>query len=525
MNYQDKLEFDKLKADYQKIKKELEEKNKSIKTLNKTLKQKEEVIVDLGGLEAKNKVKELSKELKSFENVLSTKDDIIKIQKLEIEDIKKKLNIATKALEKYKTKEKIDSSNSSKPSSTNGFKKVITNRREPSNKKQGGQLGHTGTTLTKNKVEYIKKNCEYVEETIDVNLTSKNSKKATKIVTIMDIECVVKIKNLKYYPDENGNYNIPKEYRNNLQYGENIKALAIDLITNTKCSIDSVKEFINSITNQGISLSKGTLINWLKDLDNKLEPVIVDIEKKLLESPYLNCDESPIKVDGENGNILCSSNSKYTRLWYSKQKTMRALKDLDFLTKYLGVIVKDGTNIYNDLALFLAQCISHILRYLKGIYDINSHKKPKEMADLLNEMESKRQKAIAEGKTEFSAAELIELNTKYDKVLNEWIKEWQTDADKNPVYDDERKLLERFQAKHKKEILYFLENFNVPFTNNQAESDLRPCKIKQKIGKFRSEDGAKIFANLRSCVNTYKKNNTGIYNAFKSAFLNKPVLV
>ena len=42
---------------------------------------------------------------------------------------------------------KKDSSNSSKPSSTNGFKKVITNRREKSNKKQGGQTGHVGAFL------------------------------------------------------------------------------------------------------------------------------------------------------------------------------------------------------------------------------------------------------------------------------------------------------------------------------------------------------------------------------------------
>lgn len=42
---------------------------------------------------------------------------------------------------------KKDNSNSSKPSITNGFKKVITNRREKSNKKQGGQTGHVGAFL------------------------------------------------------------------------------------------------------------------------------------------------------------------------------------------------------------------------------------------------------------------------------------------------------------------------------------------------------------------------------------------
>ena len=50
-------------------------------------------------------------------------------------------------LKRLKTQNKKDSSNSNKPSGTNGFKKVITNRREKSNKKQGGQKGHIGSSL------------------------------------------------------------------------------------------------------------------------------------------------------------------------------------------------------------------------------------------------------------------------------------------------------------------------------------------------------------------------------------------
>lgn len=42
-------------------------------------------------------------------------------------------------IKRLKNQNQKDSSNSSKPSGTNGYKKVITNRREKSNKKQGGQ--------------------------------------------------------------------------------------------------------------------------------------------------------------------------------------------------------------------------------------------------------------------------------------------------------------------------------------------------------------------------------------------------
>ena len=98
--------------------------------------------------------------------------------------------------------------------------------------------------------------------------------------------------------------------------------------------------------------------------------------------------------------------------------------------------------------------------------------------------------------------------------------------DKNPVYEEERKLLARFEDEDEKEqILYFLHDFNVPATNSQAEVDQRGAKIKQKIGKFRSVESAKEYAIIKSCILTYKKNGVNVMDAIKSAFDGIPVKI
>lgn len=73
----------------------------------------------------------------------------------------------------------------------------------------------------------------------------------------------------------------------------------------------------------------------------------------------------------------------------------------------------------------------------------------------------------------------------------------------NKVYAEERKLLNKLEnIKEKKEILYFIKDFKVAATNNQIERDLKPIKIKQKIGKSSSKREAEFYAKIHSCINT-----------------------
>ena len=264
----------------------------------------------------------------------------------------------------------------------------------------------------------------------------------------------------------------------------------------------------------------------LKERDKKiekLEPEIENIENEILNSYYAHFDESQIKVDGNAFNEVCSSTKTHTRMWTLKSKKHEELEKINVFNSFMGVIVKDGTDLYNGFGTAFSQCISHIQRYLKGIYDFINHKGPKMMAEFLTKYNNYRKELIKKGIKKFEEDEYNKIIKEYEEIIKVWKKEWMNDKC-NPQYDDERKLLSRMEASDKEQILYFLKDFKVPPTNNPVETDQRNIKMKQKIGKFRSESGANVYAIIRSCINTYKKQGINVYNSLIKAFKGETVI-
>jgi len=78
-------------------------------------------------------------------------------------------------------------------------------------------------------------------------------------------------------------------------------------------------------------------------------------------------------------------------------------------------------------------------------------------------------------------------------------------------------------TRNKADVLRFLTNTRIPFTNNGSERDLR--MVKQKIsGTFQSDAGVRSFARVRSYLQTAAKQNQNLLGVLTQLFATGPWL-
>lgn len=278
------------------------------------------------GKKLRSEIKVLNKKISDLEESNRKKDE--KIYKLTLE------------IERLKNNNSKDSSNSSKPSNKNDFKKV-PNSREKTDKKQGGQDGHKGHTSKASKIQELIDSKKVIHEVIDINKSTSNTNKEYKVRYIQDIEVNTVIKEYRYYPDVEGNYNIPKCQNNVVTYGSNIKSISMLLVHKVPASMDQSTYFLNEITNGAFDITKGTLNNWTASLSKSLETLIEEIKQKLFNSYYVNTDESPINVNGKINQLHNYSNEECTLQYVHDKRNKDAIAELAFLTEYYGTLIHD----------------------------------------------------------------------------------------------------------------------------------------------------------------------------------------
>ncbi|WP_233194618.1 IS66 family transposase [Aquimarina sp. I32.4] len=131
---------------------------------------------------------------------------------------------------------------------------------------------------------------------------------------------------------------------------------------------------------QHLDISKGTLCNWFNATTKLLEPLYDTLQKELLQSSYLQVDESPIGVHdtAKKGKLHMGyhwvHHAPIERLVLFKYDPSRSRKvPEEILQEYTGTIQTDGYSGYLNLRtkgnITLLACMAHARRYFEKALD------------------------------------------------------------------------------------------------------------------------------------------------------------
>jgi transposase len=275
----------------------------------------------------------------------------------------------------------------------------------------------------------------------------------------------------------------------------------------------------------GLAVSGGFLVAARRRAAALLEPFIARVRLLLAQAGLLHVDETPARVDGELAYLHVACNSAYTVMHTGG----RSSADIDaggVLPGFAGVIVRDGYAGYAHLvAAQHAWCGAHLLRDLKAVYDADPHAQlgAAAMAGTLTEALHATSSARAAGHPELDPDQLATLHSAYAGALARMRDDNQ--PARTPLHQRGLTLADRFDT-HRGMILRFLHDLAVPFTNNAAEREIRPVKVKQRAGggSWRTLQGLADFAVIWSYLSTAAKHGIDALDALTQLFTTGPWL-
>jgi len=505
MVYSEK-QYKMLEEQLRKLKKENELKDKENKLLKQQNKQKDEVIHDLD----KNNYRAECETLR-----------------IENKELKKKLKIYEEKFELARISLGKNSSNSLKPSSTNGFKKVVQNNRVKSGRKPGREKGHVRSaptvtktpdkTITVSKVATCTCGCKTIEK----------EEVARDLISLEVIVHTTQYVGKKTICPCCGKEHLPKfpsKVNSIVNYDEKIKALVVYL--NSYCNLPNQKvvELLGLLSDNKIKMCTGTVGNTMTYFHKKSTPILGKIKKEILKSPVINEDETPITINGK----ICSAIGTFTKalslIDAFSNRTLDSFKEMGILDRYIGTVCHDHNSIHQSFSQSKqAECNFHILRYCKAEYEVHKRESIKEFMDYLLQLRDKVDEYKMQGKTAFNEIEYEEAKAKYLELLDKWDNEFKKEytKEKEQYYNSERCLKARLRE-YVDDHLRFLTDFRIDFTNNLAERGLRKIKTKLKIaGGFRNLQFSKYYCSAISIIDTCKKQKMDIFETITNIFLGK----
>jgi transposase len=422
--------------------------------------------------------------------------------------------------------------NSHMPPSSSRFKK-IKNQRVKTGKPIGGQKGHPGVSpdlidtpdqVHRHEAQKCRSCGRPLKEVKDAEVDRR------QIVDIKDGQPFITEHQrvTKYCPDcgEMNRGSVPEDakwMKAKKIFGPALRSIALYFMGYQLIPVARTQEILSDLF--GLSVAQGSLCNFMKDASFHLNDWEISQKSQLIHSNLLHTDETGARCEKRNDWVHVLGNDQATLLFAHKSRGADAQNDFGVLPEYKGHLVRDGFKSYDQFTKCTHSfCNAHILRELKFLFEEEKQKWAFEFSEFL-----KRTLHRINLMTVISKSFQSKIKQEYRRLLRsgfrecgyeheykgrppDWIKKtWEMGKRiRIPKYKRRKmsramNLLARLRD-HMPQVMLFAFDKKVPFTNNQAERDLRMLKVKEKVsGCFRSQGMEKDFLRFRSFLSTLRK--------------------
>ncbi len=280
------------------------------------------------------------------------------------------------------------SQTSHKPPSTDGYKKPVS-LRGSSGKKNGGQEGHEGHTLTavKNpdhiKVYQVEK-CSHCQTSLENEGVVGYEKRQEFDIPPVRIEVTEHQAEIKDCPlcGKRNRAEFPSGVTQPVQYGPTFKSWAVYFNNYQFVPLERTCEIFEDLF--GHRPSESSVFQANIDLAEYVKPANEAVKQQLIDSAVVNFDESGLRIEGKLHWLHVASDDVLTYYEVHRKRGKDAMEEIGILPKFWGTAVHDHWQSYFgyeecDHSL----CNAHHLRELKFIHECYHQEWAKEMTGLL----------------------------------------------------------------------------------------------------------------------------------------------
>ena len=314
-------------------------------------------------------------------------------------------------------------------------------------------------------------------------------------------------------------------------YGPNLQAFAVYLMVVHFVPAKRCVELLESLTGAAPS------VGFTHGMLDRAATLLGEVDKRiraLITLAYAVCaDETPLRVGPKKPKPGRKKAEKYLLVACTELYTHYLLGDRDLATFTASVltdltdsvIVHDRYHLYDSVEvgkLTHQLCCQHLLRDLAGAGETypDAHW-PTQTADALRGLIHQANLARDAGHDTIEADIRDKLITQFRHGVLVGLSDTTSHGDR-PGERKARLLLEVLRDREA-DVLRFAHDLDVPPTSNQAERDLRPAKIQQKIsGRLTSEQRTKDRFTIRGYLSTAAKHGRNMMDALRDAILGRP---